>query len=251
MFRKRIIVITLQVKMIYVFMISLVLGLGVWMLNEPAVWTNIPMSSLISGKKVAIDAGHGGGDPGAKSCTGLLEKNINLDVALRLKKYLSRVGVYCVMTRQEDRDFFHENISSSSKKQRDLVYRIQIANQSKADIFLSIHANSFPQTIYYGAQTFFNPQKQLSKKLAYAIQYYFVKELGPNKRRPKTGDFRVINDTGMPGVMIEIGFLSNPAEAERLNNPDYRERVAEAIYHGVLAYFTNQVPKFPEDADAP
>jgi N-acetylmuramoyl-L-alanine amidase len=251
MFGKRIIVVTLRAKMIYVFMVAFVLGLGIWMLQEPAVWTNLPMSSMISGKKVVIDAGHGGADPGAKSGTGLLEKTINLDVALRLKKYLSRIGVYCIMTREEDRDFFNENIGSASKKQRDLFYRTQVANQSGAEIFLSIHANSFPQPIYYGAQTFFNPRKQHSKKLAYAIQYYLVKELGPNRRRPKTGDFRVINDTRMPGAMIEIGFLSNPAEAERLNNPDYRDRVAQAIYHGVVAYFSNQVPKFTEDTHIP
>ncbi len=246
MFRKQLIVVTLHAKSIYVFMIALVLGMGIWMLREPAIWTNLPMSSLVSGKKVVIDAGHGGGDPGAKSNTGVEEKNINLDVALRLKKYLSRVGVYCVMTRQEDRDFFDENMGSSSKKLRDLCYRTQVANMSGADIFLSIHANSFPQRIYYGAQTFFNPRNLLSKKLAYAIQYALVKELGPNRRRPKAGDFRVINDSRMPGVMIEIGFLSNPAESERLNDSNYRDRIAEAVYHGILAYFTNQITKFTE-----
>lgn len=246
MFRKRLIVVTLHSKTLYVLMVALVSGLGIWMLREPAIWTNLPMSSLVSGKKVVIDAGHGGGDPGAKSSTGVIEKNINLDVALRLKKYLSRVGVYCVMTRQEDRDFFDENTGSSSKKLRDLCYRAQVANRSGADIFLSIHANSFPQRIYYGAQTFFNPRNRLSKKLAYAIQYSLVKALGPNRRRPKAGDFRVINDTRMPGVMIEIGFLSNPDEAERLNDSNYRDRIAEAVYHGILAYFTNQITKFSE-----
>ncbi|HBF38803.1 MAG TPA: hypothetical protein DDW50_15980 [Firmicutes bacterium] len=244
MFRKRIVVVTLRGQFVYGFMIAVVLGMGIWMLQEPAIWTSLPFASLISGKKVVIDAGHGGSDPGAKSASGLLEKSINLDVALRLKKYLSRIGVYCVMTREGDRDFFNENIPSASSKARDLVYRAQVANQSGAEVFLSVHANSFPQAIYHGAQTFYNVHKPLSKKLAYAIQYYFVKELGPNKRRPKTGDFRVLNDTRMPGAMIEIGFLSNPGEAELLNNPQYRDRVAVAIYHGVIAYFTNQIPNF-------
>lgn len=249
--RRRLIVVTIHSHLLYLLVIVFGLAMGFWMLAEPAVWTNLPYSSLVSGKKVVIDAGHGGDDPGAKSPLGLLEKEINLDVALKLKKYLSRVGVYCIMTRENDRDFFDAGGDLTSKKLRDLRYRIKIANQSGAEIFLSIHANSFPQTIYYGAQTFFNIQDPLSRKLACAIQYYLVKELGPNKRRPKSGNFRVLNDTRMPGVTVEIGFLSNPAEAELLNNPQYRERVAVAIYHGVIAYFVNRVPGFENDSAKP
>jgi N-acetylmuramoyl-L-alanine amidase len=245
--KKRLFVVTIHGQLLYLLVIVFGLAMGVWMLKEPAVWTNLPFSSLVSGKKVVIDAGHGGGDPGAKSTSGLLEKEINLDVALKLKKYLSRVGVYCIMTRENDRDFFNENTRVASKKQRDLGYRTRIANESGAELFLSIHANSFPQTIYHGAQTFFNIREPLSRKLAKAIQYHMVKELGPNKRQPKPGDFRVLNDTRMPGVTIEIGFLSNPVEAELLSSPQYRERVAAAIYHGVIAYFTNQVPDFKEN----
>jgi N-acetylmuramoyl-L-alanine amidase len=155
------------------------------------------------------------------------------------------------MTRQNGRDFFNALGDFSSKKLRDLRYRTGLANKSGAELFLSIHANSFPQTIYYGAQTFFNVKDPQSKKLAYAIQYYLVKDLGPNKRRPKTGNFLVLNDTRMPGVTIEIGFLSNPSEADLLNDPQYRERVAAAIYRGVIAYFCNQIPDFGDNSDKP
>jgi len=248
---RRLVVISIRAQWLYLAVILFGLGFGLWMLLEPAIWTNLPWSTLISGKKVVIDAGHGGSDPGAKSVTGISEKEINLDVALKLKKYLSRVGIYCVMTRESDQDFFNATILAASKKQRDLIYRTRIANKSKAELFLSIHANSFSQSIYHGAQTFFNPHNQQSRRLAQAIQYHMIKDLGPNKRRPKPGDFRVLNDIKMPGVMIETGFLSNPEEATLLNDPRYRERIAAAIYHGVIAYLSNRVPDLEEDQVKP
>lgn len=216
-------------------------GLGIWLLEQPAVWTSVPLGSLVSGRKIVIDPGHGGGDPGAKA-NGLIEKQLNLDVALRLKKHLARIGVYCVMTRETDRDYFETGNSNTTKKRRDLDQRIQIANHSHADLFLSIHANSFPQTIYHGAQTFYSKNRPESKKLAEAIQDQLVYDLGPNKRKARYGDFRVLEFTKMPGVIIEIGFLSNQEEAKLLATEKYREQLAMAIYHGVIKYFSNQIP---------
>ena len=221
------------------FLACLILGFFLW--QQPVIRTILPLSNMVSGRKVVIDAGHGGGDPGAKSASGLAEKEINLDVALKLKKHLSRVGVYCIMTRETDRDFFDQRGHgyNLSKKQLDLRYRIFIANRSNADLFLSIHANSFPQIIYRGAQTFYNKKSPASKKLAEAIQHSMVRALGPNKRVPKPGDFRVLNETQMPGVTVEIGFLSNVEEALLLKTPAYREKIAEAICQGIIDYFTH------------
>lgn len=126
------------------------------------------------------------------------------------------------------------------KKRRDLFRRIQLANQSHGNIFLSIHANSFPQTIYRGAQTFYNKNEPESQKLAEAIQFHLVKRLGPNNRVAKAGDFRVLNETTMPGVTVEVGFLSNPGEAKLLGDSGYRERIAQAIYLGVIYYFSGE-----------
>jgi N-acetylmuramoyl-L-alanine amidase len=242
MHHRKLFVIIFYKKFFYtlVFFTCLLFGFCIW--NQPAIRTSIPLSTLVSGRKVVIDAGHGGADPGAKSACGLSEKELNLDVALKLKKYLSRVGVYCIMIRETDRDFFDNASGGSylSKKQRDLIHRINLANQSKADLFLSIHANSFPQVIYRGAQTFYNKKNSESKRLAEAVQRFMVEKLGPNKRRPKTGDFRVLNETQMPGVTIEIGFLSNLEETKLLKKAAYREKIAEAIYHGVVYYFTHK-----------
>lgn len=239
---KRLMVVFVNGGFLYSFMLVLVIAIGLWWLGEPAIWTGIPMGDQVSGRKVVIDPGHGGGDPGAKSSGGMVEKDLNLDVALRLKKYLSRVGVYCIMIRETDRDYFGAGESFGSKKRRDLNHRIEMANQSKADVFLSIHANSFPQTIYHGAQTFYNPDNPESKRLAEAIQEQLVSSLGPNHRKAKEGDFRVLELTRMPGIIIEIGFLSNPEEARLLATKQYREQLAEAICFGLIKYFQAQAP---------
>jgi len=237
---KKLIFVIINHGLVYFAILMICSGLGIWLLGQPAIWTSAPLGSFLSGRKIVIDPGHGGGDPGAKS-NGLIEKQLNLDVALRLKKYLARVGVYCVMTREADLDYFGTGNSNVTKKRRDLDYRIQIANHSQADLFLSIHANSFPQTIYHGAQTFYSKNHPESKKLAETIQDQLVYDLGPNKRKARYGDFRVLEFTKMPGVIIEIGFLSNYEEAKLLATEKYREQLALAIYHGVIKYFSNQI----------
>lgn len=226
-------------NMLYIGLILLLTGMAAFIFRNPAVWTQVPSAALISGKRVVIDPGHGGFDPGAKSPGGVLEKNINLDVALRLKKYLSQVGVNCIMVRETDRDYAdYRGTVSGTMKQRDLAYRIHLANQCGANLFLSIHANSFPQTYYRGAQTFFNPENPVSRKLAFCLQRQLVTRLGPNQRKIRPGDFRVLKETKMPGAIVEIGFLSNPGETALLADPDYREKLAQAIYCGILDYFT-------------
>lgn len=244
------VIIVIQRKLIFGGILVLAALLGWWLYQEPAIWINLPFTSTISGKKIVIDAGHGGIDPGTRSRSGLLEKEVNLDIALKLKRHLSMVGVYCIMIREIDQDFSESDEDFSTKKKRDLSYRTRAANQSGADLYLSIHANSFPQSIYRGAQTFYEKTDPRSKCLAEAIQYHLVKKLGPNRRRAKAGDYRVLNDTEMPGVMIEVGFLSNPEEADLLKDEGYRERIAKAIFHGVVDYFSNRrrcLPKVEAD----
>lgn len=243
---KPLIIIVLKRKLLYPAIMVGAVFFGWWLYREPAIWVNLPFTATISGKKIVIDAGHGGIDPGTRSTTGLSEKEINLDIALKLKRHLSMVGVYCVMIRETDRDFSDNGGDLVTKKRRDLSYRTRIANQSGADLYLSIHANSFPQSIYRGAQTFYKKSDPRSKLLAQAIQYQLVKRLGPNRRRAKAGDYRVLNDTEMPSVVIEVGFLSNPEEAELLKDEGYRDRIAKAIFHGVVDYFNNRQRCFPK-----
>jgi N-acetylmuramoyl-L-alanine amidase len=238
--RRRLFVLWLRGDHLYWMVVGLSLLVGVWLYSQPAIWTNLPLSGLVSGKKVAIDAGHGGDDPGARSREGLLEKELNLDIALRLKRFLSRVNVYCVMIRETDCDFSEGPEQLRHQKRQDLINRVRMAGQSGADIYLSLHANSFPESRYRGAQTFYGPGNPDSRRLAEAIQKQLVGRLGPNNRRAKPGNFRVLQDSRMPAAIIEVGFLSNPEEAALLGRPEYRERVAEAICQGVIDYFSGR-----------
>jgi N-acetylmuramoyl-L-alanine amidase len=236
--RRPLIMILISGSSLYLLATIFCLSLGLWLWRETAILTSLPDPALISGKKIVLDAGHGGRDPGAKSRTGLQEKDLNLDIALRLKKYFSRVGVYCIMIRETDCDHSNEGEQLSHKQRQDLINRTRIANENDADLYLSIHANSFPQTQYRGAQTFYDPDSPAAQGLAEAIQGELVRRLGPNRRRAKPGDFRVLNDSRMPAVTIEVGFLSNPEEAALLATPAYREKVAEAIFWGVVGYLS-------------
>ena len=235
--------IVFQKKYFFLILVLLVLGFFYgWLKFEKKVPTTTLLPSAISGKTIVIDAGHGGRDPGAIGRTGLREKDVNLDIAIRLKKYFSRVGVYVIMTREEDLDYGGENGPSNlSKKRRDLVYRVKMANESKADLLLSIHVNSFPQSIWSGAQCFYDSKNPKSKLLAEAIQRSLVTKLGPNRRKAKSADYMILKNTKMPSVTVEVGFISNPREEEFLANDEYREKLAEAIFYGTAEYLSVQL----------
>ncbi|HEY8463502.1 MAG TPA: N-acetylmuramoyl-L-alanine amidase [Bacillota bacterium] len=236
MFKKRLVIIWLDSKLLYSGVVLITLVLGVWLYKTPAVWTTLPLIGGVSGKRVIIDPGHGGYDPGAKSESGLLEKDLNLDIALHLKKQLSRVGIYTELIREDDQDFA-EAVDCTTRKQRDLAYRLKLIQQSKADLLVSIHANTFSDRFFKGAQTFFKPGDQKSQQLATILQDNLAKTLGPNQRKPKPGDFLILREVKIPAVIVETGFLSNPEEARLLATSAYREKVATAICQGIIEYF--------------
>src|SRR5690606_22461815 len=159
----------------------------------------------------------------------LAEKEITLDIAQRLRRLFSRVGVYVVMTREKDLDYGETGDQSrGTRKSRDLAYRAGIANRSGADLWLSIHVNSFPQSIWSGAQCFYEAGDQESKELAGAIQDELASKLGPNRRRPVAADYLLLKAARMPAVTVEVGFISNPREERMLADAAYREQLAEA-----------------------
>ena len=212
-----------------------------WISERQTVKTTKLLPSAISGKTIVIDAGHGGIDPGAVGRSGLEEKEITLDVAKRLKRYFSRVGVYVVMTRETDLDYSGENGDRRlTKKRRDILHRVKIANECGADLLLSIHVNSFPQSIWSGAQCFYDRKTPESKLLAVAIQKSLAERLGPNRRKAQQADYLILQATTMPAVTVEVGFISNPREEELLADEEYREKLAEAIFYGAAEYLTAQ-----------
>lgn len=193
------------------------------------------VTERVAGRTVVIDAGHGGVDPGAIGPGGIREKDITLAVALELEKLLNRAAIHTVMTRTGDYDL--ADADASLRKSQDLARRVEIGRSGTADVFVSLHANSFPNPNYSGAQTFFFPNRAQDQMLAEKIQSSLVQRLGPNRRQANSADYYVLRESTVPAVVVELGFLSHPAEGELLADAAYQKRLAEAIYHGILDYF--------------
>lgn len=187
---------------------------------------------------VVLDPGHGGYDPGAISKQGIYEKDINLKIALRVAELLKPSGIKAILTRDEDEDYVPPGVKGrASKKQTDLNYRIDLASQAKADIFVSIHVNATNGRPKSGAEAFYYFKSDESKFLAETIQQELIKVPGMNRRIAKPGDFYVIKNTPMTAVIVELGYLNNPAELKKLNEAWYQEYLAHAVAKGIARYF--------------
>ncbi len=192
-------------------------------------------------KVIVIDAGHGGIDAGA-SDNNAVEKDINLDIALRLQEYIEQSGGIAILTRSEDVSTADKNRSKNlTQKKSDLIERKKAAEKYKADVFVSIHMNKFSEEKYYGAQVFYPTKSPQSKILGETIQNMLKEKLDKtNKRKAKeSGTIYVLKDSKVPSVLIECGFLSNKNEAEKMLTPKYRQKTAWAIYLGLTKYFQN------------
>ena len=198
---------------------------------------NIAVSVMPVDKKcIVIDAGHGGFDPGKVASDGVNEKNINLAIASKLSTFLEEGGAVIRNTRIEDS-------SLSESKRQDLKSRAEIANNSKADIFVSIHQNSFPKSSVKGAQVFYYKGSEEGKKLAGFIQNRLKEVVDiDNSRIAKANDsYYVLKQIKIPSVIVECGFLSNGIEHNKLMSSGYQEKLAWAIYMGILDYFNEGV----------
>lgn len=179
--------------------------------------------------KVAIDAGHGGTDPGAIGVNGTKEKDIVLAISLKLGDILVENGVEVVYTRTSDNPTWLNN------KDTRLQTRVDIANNAKVDYFVSIHANSIsgsPTTS--GIETFYDRDKTNGIPLATNIQKQLIQEFGAKDRGVKSSGLFVVKYTTAPSALIELEFLSNPDKEKLLKDPVYQQRYAEAIARGIM-----------------
>jgi N-acetylmuramoyl-L-alanine amidase len=192
----------------------------------------------LSGKVIAIDAGHGGPDGGAVSKEGLIEKEVTLSIALYLRDYLQQSGAIVIMTREEDKDLAEEGTRGySRRKTEDLLKRAELIEKQKADLLVSIHLNSFPSAKWSGAQTFYSATNDQNLKLAKSIQEELKRNLNNTDRVPKPADtVYLLKALTIPAVLVEVGFLSNPGEAKQMGNDQYQRKVADSIYRGVLKF---------------
>lgn len=184
-----------------------------------------------------IDAGHGGVDGGATSCTGILESQYNLEIALKLRDLMHLLGMHTVMIRETDCSVYTKGESIAQKKVSDLKERVRIVNSIDDAVLISIHQNHFPQHQYSGAQVFYAPT-QTSKELAKKLQDAFVQNVNPGSRRQikKADGIYLMQHIDCPGVLIECGFLSNPKETYLLSNPAYQRKLCSVIACTVSMY---------------
>lgn len=197
--------------------------------SEPVIF-QMPLH----GKVIVIDSGHGGYDPGIRS-NGLLEKDINLAVSLILRDYLQQGGARVVMTRERDMDFLQP--AAGPKKKLDMKNRLKIIEECGADLILSIHTNAISSSYWSGAQTFYQHEDEEGKALAQSIQTEMIRVLQNTDRKIKPGNYVLLRESSIPGVVVEVGFLSNPTEAGLLMTPEYQRKVSWSIYGGVVKYY--------------
>lgn len=210
-------------------------------------WTE--MSLPLSGKVIALDAGHGGADGGAVSRTGVVEKDINLAIALYLRDYLQQAGAVVTLTREGDYDLAApETRGLASRKTEDLHERVRRIEGRGAVLTISIHLNSIPSPRWRGAQTFYSPRSPDSRRLALAIQQELRESLGNTNRTALAAEeVFMLNELDMPSALVEVGFLSHPQESELLADSAYQRKVAAAVYRGILRYLSEETA----DGEAP
>lgn len=198
---------------------------------------NLPLS----GKIIYLDPGHGGVDPGAGD-EEPFEKDIALSVSLKLRDYLQQQGALVIMTRETDVDLADKGLKGYSKRKvQDLKRRLDLINESEADFFATIHLNAIPSSRWEGSQTFYSTNFKENKRAAKLVQDELRRNLENTDREAKAANsIYLLKHTNKPGVLVEIGFLSNPEEAANLRQEDYQEKVAGSIYEGILRYFTNE-----------
>lgn len=222
-----------------VYLVFLVLIFSVVALTtQKAIKTNATVSSVKP--VIIIDAGHGGEDGGTQSADGVLEKDINLAISQKIKKILTRYGFDTVMIRDSDRMIYDEDSSTvRSKKSSDLHNRMNVMKAHPGSVFLSIHQNHFSESKYRGAQVFYCKSQTGSAELAESIQKSIVSVLQKDNTRqikPCTSSVYLIHDAVTTAVMVECGFLSNKAEAEKLADNTYQYEMALAISKGLVNY---------------
>ncbi|HZK57909.1 MAG TPA: N-acetylmuramoyl-L-alanine amidase, partial [Clostridia bacterium] len=180
---------------------------------------------------IVVDPGHGGPDPGTISANlNMRESEIVLDISLKLNKLLIEEGFRTYMTRMDD---------SNNGFKLGLQDRTDVANVLDANLFVSIHANSFTNNSASGIETFYSPGDADGKKLAGIIQSKLINDLKMTDRGAKSANYFVLEHTIMPSVLVETGFLSNSSDEAKLATDKYREQVAKSIFEAIIEYLEN------------
>jgi N-acetylmuramoyl-L-alanine amidase len=199
---------------------------------------NLPLS----GETIVIDPGHGGPDGGASYGKDVYERDIALNIALKLKDYLQEQGAVVLLTREDSKDLASPDTRGiRNRKVEDLRNRVKFINESDASSFVTIHLNAIPSERWSGAQTFYYGSFQENKRLATFVQSEITRNLENTSRTAKSiSGIYLLKKAQVPGALVEVGFLSNPGERHLLQKDSYQEKMAASIYKGILRYYTNE-----------
>ena len=221
----------MKIRFMYLLYIAVIAGMvisafignkAVSVLSESTIKKETPC--------VIVDAGHGGVDGGATSCTGVLESAINLEIAIKVNDLLNFLGVRTKMIRATDCSVYTSGKTIAAKKVSDLKERVRIVDSIPNGLLISIHQNYFQQSQYSGAQVFYNAG-QGSMALAQEMQGRFKITLNPNSKRQakRASGVYLMEHIQNPGILVECGFLSNPQEESLLQNKVYQQNLACVI----------------------
>lgn len=221
-----------------VYLVTGLLCLVATLAADRAITTIAQGIPIVRYQTIVIDAGHGGEDGGAVSCTGVPESRINLEIALRLRDLCHLLGYNTCMIRTEDISVYTEGNTLAAKKASDLRQRVRIVNSTNRGVLISIHQNTFSDNRYDGAQVFYAPTEG-SKELADLLQSNLMISLNQNSHRnskPANNVF-LMQHIERTGVLVECGFLSNPEEEARLRDATYQKKLCCVIASSLSQYF--------------
>ena len=187
----------------------------------------------IKGKIITLDPGHGGSDPGAIGASGLKEKQITLEISMRVKELLEKEGAKVYMTRTTDKDVYGPNASDRAELQA----RVNVAEKYNSDLFISLHINSSVNKSVGGFSSYYYPKTDNDLKIAKAIQDKFAKNFGVDNLGVRQANFYVVKRCSMPATLLEMCFISNPKEEKLMKSRWFQKKTARLIVEGVENYF--------------
>lgn len=191
----------------------------------------------LKGKIIALDAGHGGSDTGAIGPTGVTEKGVTLRVAKALQKLLQAEGATVLMTRTTDTEVSSKKANASDVEE--LQARCDVGNDGNADIFISMHMDSFTNSTPSGTTGYYYTKgSKASQRLAQYVSEGVVTALGTGNRGTKSCNFYVVKHTDMPATLVEMAFISNDKEEKLMNSEAGINRAAEGILNGLRRFFS-------------
>lgn len=222
------------------YLLVVIVFLGIAKIGSNTVTTIHQQRPVAREHRIVIDAGHGGIDGGATSCTGVLESHLNLEIALRLEDMFHLLGYDTVMIRRTDESIYTQGSTIAAQKVSDLKERVRIANETEEAILISLHQNTYSDSRYRGAQVFYADEDD-SKKMAKALQQNLVSVLNPGSQRktkPAKGVY-LMEHISCPGILIECGFLTNPEEEALLRSDEYQKNLCAVIAATLSSYLDN------------